>query len=150
MDLSFFPFAHENCLHFKVAPVINDKKTSKAPLCDRSSPCNTMNLRSTESSPQIGTLEETIKEMCWVSNLDGLCHLLDKLFVLVAFLSVQKLRGEHHVEVFSHSGCHLTSDQIYTSLLEHCPFSFSPPILLSLCCFSASLPCSSFLFSYSH
>ena len=35
-DLRFFPFAHENCLHFKVAPVINDKKTSKAPCCDRS------------------------------------------------------------------------------------------------------------------
>ena len=63
-DLRFFPFAHENCLHFKVAPVINDKKTSKAPCCDRSSPCNTMNLRSTESSPQIAPLDETIKEMC--------------------------------------------------------------------------------------
>ena len=63
-DLSFFPFAHENCLHFKVAPVINDKKKSKAPCCDRSSPCNTMNLRSSESSPQIAPLDETIKEMC--------------------------------------------------------------------------------------
>ena len=48
---------------------------------------------------------------------DGLGHLLDKLFVLVAFLSVQKLRGEHHVEVFTHPGCHLTRDQIYTSLV---------------------------------
>ena len=32
-DLSFFSFSsaksHENCLHYKVAPVINDKKTSK-------------------------------------------------------------------------------------------------------------------------
>ena len=68
MDLSFFPFAHENCLHFKVAPVINDKKTSKAPCFDRSSPCNTMNLRSSESSPQIAPLDETIKEMCLVGD----------------------------------------------------------------------------------
>ena len=64
-DLRFFPFAHENCLHFKVAPVMDDKKASKAPCCDRSSPCNTMNLRSSESSPQIAPLDETIKEMCW-------------------------------------------------------------------------------------
>ena len=48
---------------------------------------------------------------------DGLGHLLYKLFVLVAFLSVQKLRGEHHVEVFSHSGGHLTRGQIHRSLL---------------------------------
>ena len=48
------------------------KKTSKAPCFDRSSPCNTMNLRSSESSPQIGPLDETIKEMCqlttWVAT----------------------------------------------------------------------------------
>ena len=64
VDLRFFPFAHENCLHFKVAPVMDDKKASKAPCCDRSSPCNKMNLRSTESSPQIAPLDETIKGMC--------------------------------------------------------------------------------------
>ena len=69
-DLSFFPFAHENCLHFKVAPVINDKKISKAPCCDRSSTCNTMNLRSSESSPQIAPLDETIKEMCLAKESD--------------------------------------------------------------------------------
>ena len=40
------------------------QKTSKAPCCYRSSPCNTMNLRSSESSPQIAPLDETIKEMC--------------------------------------------------------------------------------------
>ena len=32
-----------------------------------------MNLRSTESSPQIGTLEETIKEMCQVTPLMLAC-----------------------------------------------------------------------------
>ena len=32
VDLSFFPFAHENCLHFKVAPAINDKKNIQSPL----------------------------------------------------------------------------------------------------------------------
>ena len=71
----FFSFSsaksHENCLHFKVVPVINDKKTFKAPCCDRSSACNTMNLRSTELSPQILVLVETIKERCGVRGQGG-------------------------------------------------------------------------------
>ena len=45
------------------------QKTSKAPCCYRSSPCNTMNLRSSESSPQIAPLDETIKEMCKVDKV---------------------------------------------------------------------------------
>ena len=76
----------------------------------------------------------------WVSNLDGLCHLLDKLFVLVPFLSVQKLRGEHHVEVFSHSCCHLTRDQIYRSLVvqivhfqSHLQYCFLSVVFQFLC-----------------
>ena len=57
---------------------------------------------------------------------DRLCHLLDKLLILVAFLPVQKLRGEHHVEVFSHSGGHLKKDQIYRSLVvQIVHFSFT-------------------------
>ena len=83
VDLRYFPFAHENCLHFKVAPVMDDKKASKAPCCDRSSPCNTMNLRSTESSPQIGTLEETIKEMCLVGKT--MCLILVQPYFLFFF-----------------------------------------------------------------
>ena len=62
----FFPFSsaesQENCLYFKVAPVINDKKTSKASCCDQSSACDKMNMRSTELSPKIFVLIETIKE----------------------------------------------------------------------------------------
>ena len=36
-------------------------------------------------------------------------NLLDQLVILLAFLSVEKLRGKHHIEIFSHSGCHLKS-----------------------------------------
>ena len=38
-------------------------KNMQAPCCDRSSACDTMNLRSTKSSLQIVTLDETIKEI---------------------------------------------------------------------------------------
>ena len=58
--------SHDYCLHFKVTLVINDKKPSKAPSCDWSSACNTMNLRSSKLCSLV--MVETIKERCAASR----------------------------------------------------------------------------------
>ena len=54
-------------------------KNMQAPCCDRSSACNTMNLRSSESSPQILVLVETIKEMCLRRSLHPIQNWIQKI-----------------------------------------------------------------------